>query len=130
MFPRRYDYNAYPDSGLALDQPPSYYGDADLVGIFPIIVAGCIMLTPILNWSTMIRKHHAQAVVLYWGFLMFFALIFTLPPTVRSVQPYIVGKLATCVIDPRLGCTYENVIGDDTLVISVDFYQRCVVHHE
>ena len=82
------------------------------------------MLTPILSWSTMIRKHHAQAVVLYWGVLMFFALIFTLPPIIRGVQPYSVEKLATCYMDPSLGCTYENVIsGDGSLVISSDFYK-------
>lgn len=87
------------------------------------------MLAPILNWSTMIRKHHAQAVVLYWGLLMFLALLFTLPPSVRGVQPYLLKKLSTCLIDHSLGCTYENVIsGDGLLRISLDFYHRSVSH--
>lgn len=131
MFPtRRYDYNTDVESSDVIreSRSPRYYGDTDLSGIFPILVAGCIMLTPILNWSTMIRKHHAQPVVLYWGIIMFFALIFTLPPSAEGVQPYFIRKLATCFKDKSLGCTYEDVIdGDGFSVISLDFYNKCVV---
>jgi hypothetical protein len=47
-------------------------------GIYLILVAGCIMLTPILNWSTTVRKHQAGAIIVYWGLLTFAALIATL----------------------------------------------------
>ncbi|KAL5346455.1 hypothetical protein ACLOAV_008726 [Pseudogymnoascus australis] len=48
--------------------------DLDLLGIFPILTASGIMLTPILMWSSTVRKHHAQAVIVCWGALIFIAL--------------------------------------------------------
>lgn len=48
--------------------------DLDIMGIFPILTASGIMLTPILMWSSSVRKHHAQAVIVCWGALIFVAL--------------------------------------------------------
>lgn len=50
------------------------YGDVDLFGITPILAAGGVMLAPILNWSSSIRRHENQAVIVYWGILIFAAL--------------------------------------------------------
>ncbi|KAL8702584.1 MAG: hypothetical protein Q9201_004243 [Fulgogasparrea decipioides] len=44
----------------------SDYGDLDLEGIFPILEAGCIMLTPILNWSNEIRLQ-TRIIIVCWG---------------------------------------------------------------
>jgi len=51
------------------------FGDIDVFGIYPILASAAIMLTPILNWSVTIRKHDAQAAVVYWGILIFAALV-------------------------------------------------------
>jgi hypothetical protein len=51
------------------------YGDVDVFGIYPILSAGAIMLTPILNWSVSVRANEAQMVVVYWGALVFAALV-------------------------------------------------------
>ncbi|KAF2501340.1 hypothetical protein BU16DRAFT_196457 [Lophium mytilinum] len=51
------------------------YGDVDLLGIFPILAAAGIMLAPILNWSTTIRRHRAQAIIIWWGILIFVGLV-------------------------------------------------------
>jgi hypothetical protein len=51
------------------------YGDVDVFGIYPILSAAAIMLTPILNWSVSIRANEAQMVVVYWGALVFAALV-------------------------------------------------------
>jgi hypothetical protein len=51
------------------------YADIDIFATFPILSAAAIMLSPILMWSTSVRKHHAQAVIIYWGILIFSALV-------------------------------------------------------
>jgi hypothetical protein len=51
------------------------YGDVDVYGIYPILSAAAIMLTPILNWSVSVRANEAQMVVVYWGALVFAALV-------------------------------------------------------
>jgi hypothetical protein len=51
------------------------YGDVDVYGIYPILSAAAIMLTPILNWSVSVRANEAQMVVVYWGALIFAALV-------------------------------------------------------
>ena len=51
------------------------YGDVDVYGIYPILSAAAIMLTPILNWSVSVRANEAQMVVVYWGALVFSALV-------------------------------------------------------
>ena len=51
------------------------WGDVDVYGIYPILSAAAIMLTPILNWSVSVRANEAQMVVVYWGALVFTALV-------------------------------------------------------
>ena len=94
------------------EKPPTDLGDADLVGIYPVLVAGCIMLTPILNWSTTVRKNKAGAIIVYWGCLMFAALIATLSKLANGgVFPFAeYTQLATCHLDRATGCTYDAVV--------------------
>lgn len=51
------------------------YGDVDVFGIYPILSAAAIMLTPILNWSVSVRENEAEIVVVYWGALVVAALV-------------------------------------------------------
>ena len=51
------------------------YGDTDIFGIYPILAAAAIMITPILNWSVSIRNSNAQPVVIWWAVLILSALI-------------------------------------------------------
>jgi hypothetical protein len=63
-----------PQPGWDIDSSKGY-GDVDVFGIYPILSAAAIMLTPILNWSVSVRANEAQMVVVYWGALVFAALV-------------------------------------------------------
>lgn len=54
------------------------YGDIDYIGIFPVLTATAVMLTPILTWSSTIRTHEARVVIVYWALLIFAAMIPTI----------------------------------------------------
>ena len=54
------------------------YGDIDYFGIFPVLTATAVMLTPILTWSSTIRTHEARVVMVYWALLIFAAMIPTI----------------------------------------------------
>lgn len=65
----------YPPGPLPWDKDNSHaFGDVDLFGITAILAAAGVMLAPILNWSTSVRTHESQAVIVYWGILIFAAL--------------------------------------------------------
>jgi hypothetical protein len=51
------------------------FGDIDIIRILTNLTASAIMLTPILLWSTTIRKYDAQPIVILWGGLIFSALV-------------------------------------------------------
>lgn len=51
------------------------FTDPDVFGIFPLLSTSGIMLTPILMWSTTVRKNRAQAVIIYWGILVYAGLL-------------------------------------------------------
>ncbi|KAI9811905.1 MAG: hypothetical protein M1827_005256 [Pycnora praestabilis] len=133
----RYKYKLpnYADPSLEY-QPPNEYGDIDLVAIFPILVTGCIMLTPILNWSTTVRNYEAQPVVVYWGFLMFAALIASLTKFSHAQSPFpVYTQVATCELNVTNGCTFDQVTFPNgswrttpenvVMRTSLDFYNKC-----
>lgn len=107
----------------------TYFGDLDLAGIYPILAAGCIMLPPILNWSTTIRENDAQPILLYWGILMFAALVATLISIGKGgyVTPYqVYTQLATCAIDNTKGCTVDALSNSAiNNKYSREFYAKC-----
>lgn len=126
MAPRRYKYKLTP-LDVASFNPQNYkaqdYGDLDLQGIYPILVASCIMLTPILNWSVEIREH-ARAIAVYWGMLMFTALVPTLVKVWKGVTPLIdYDQLITCGLDVTENCTLDFLISDSAGT-SLTFYDR------
>lgn len=122
----RYRYHTPTLSNLEwIQMPPKELGDIDLQAIFPILVAGSIMLTPILTFSTTVRKHEAHAVVIFWGVLVFCALVPTFVIVIKGVTPSVIlSQLSTCTLDAAKGCTFENlsVIQNGW---SLDLYNKC-----
>lgn len=104
----------------------SDYGDLDLAGIFPILVAGCIMLTPILNWSTGIVRGHVRTIAVLWGTLMFSAVVATFYNVWEGVQSIIDSdQFVTCSTDVTKNCTMDYISNSSTAYISYDFYTTC-----
>ena len=105
--------------------PPDKLGDLDLQAIFPILVAGSIMLTPILSFSTTVRKHQAHYVVIFWGILIFCAMVPTFVIVIKTVTPSIaLSQVSTCTLDPALGCTYDNLMNNYGGQ-SLNLYKEC-----
>ena len=51
----RYKYS--PLNTDELYEDPTYYGDVDLFGIFPILMSASIMIPPLLNWCSHVLGH-------------------------------------------------------------------------
>lgn len=118
------------DLSYMLDHPQhakaSDFGDLDLAGIFPILVAGCIMLTPILNWSTGIVREHVRTITVLWGILMFSAAVMTFYNVWGGVQSLIDrDQFVTCSVDATKNCTLDYVSNSSTAFLSFDFYTVC-----
>lgn len=119
-----YDFNF---STSLSPHDPIDWGDADIFAIFPIVVAGCIMLTPILNWSITVRENDARPVVAWWGLLMFasamgcLSVLYTKDPT-----PVTYGSTAICqqngVPDCVSGTTWG---GDEEYLANRTYYEDC-----
>src|SRR5204862_799936 len=99
------------------------YGDIDIVGIYLILSAAAIMLAPILKWSTSIRKLRAQAVVVYWGMLIFAALV----PALYFFQAKLIlnylPSFALCQNTAEPKCRANLAV--DFANLSFEFYTRC-----
>ncbi len=50
------------------------FGDTDIHPIKVILIVAALLSTPILNWSTSVRRHKAQLIILLWGLLIVGAL--------------------------------------------------------
>ncbi|PVH97755.1 hypothetical protein DM02DRAFT_616303 [Periconia macrospinosa] len=46
------------------------FGDPDIYGVYTILTAALVVATPILNWSTSVRRDKAQTIVVLWGLLV------------------------------------------------------------
>lgn len=104
--------------------PPDTVGDLDLQAIFPILVAGSIMLTPILNFSTTVRNNEAHFVVVIWGILIFCALIPTFVVVIKGATPSIaLSQVSTCILNATMGCTYDNLLKKGSQ--SLNLYREC-----
>lgn len=106
---------------------PKYYGDIDLQGIFPILVAGCIALPPILNWSYLLKgSKGAKPVIVLWGAMMFAAVIPCLVFTVRGIYPFeVTNQVTYCPTDEANGCTFDNLFNYGAGIDSSTTYNRC-----
>ena len=106
---------------------PKYYGDVDLQGIFPILVAGCIALPPILNWSYLLRgSKGAKPVVILWGAMMFAAVIPGLIFTLRGFYPFeVTNQITYCPTDAAKNCTFADLYNDGAGISSSTTYDHC-----
>ena len=106
---------------------PKYYGDIDLAGIFPILVAGCIALPPILNWSYLLKgSKGAKPVVVLWGAMMFAAVIPGLIFTVRGYFPFeVTNQVTYCPTNAAKNCTFADLYNEGFGISSSTTYDRC-----
>jgi hypothetical protein len=66
-------------------QSAKEFGDFDLFGTLPVLLAASIMFAPILHWSKNVRRDKAQIVMVLWGMLCFAALV---PVTIYGLRAY------------------------------------------
>ena len=106
---------------------PKYYGDIDLQGIFPILVAGCIALPPILNWSYLLRgSRGAKPVVILWGAMMFAAVIPSLIFTIKGIYPFeVTNQITYCSTNAAKNCTFAQLYNHGGGIYSSTTYDRC-----
>ena len=122
----RYRYHTPSFSNLDwIYLPPKELGDVDLQAIFPILVAGSIMLTPILSFSSTVREHEAHSVVIFWGALLFCAMVPTFVIVIKGVIPSVtLSQLSTCTLDAAKSCTFEN-LSVTNYGMSLNLYNTC-----
>ncbi|KAI9802087.1 MAG: hypothetical protein M1833_002008 [Piccolia ochrophora] len=126
----RYDYKPYSGSVHDPTMPANELGDLDMNAIWLILSSGCIMLTPLLNWSTTIRREikNMRAIMIWWGFLVFAGLVCAMVATYTEHHPYMVQALATCFegdgSNPKCNAAEAQ---DQTLVYRPpkEFWQEC-----
>lgn len=92
------------------------FADVDIIGILPILSASAIMVTPILLWSTTVRKFDAQAIIVWWGILIFTALAVLLGEVFSS--GFNLNELESFAI-----CAKDCIPEDD--FFSLQVYQKC-----
>ena len=96
------------------------FGDIDVYGIYPVLSAAAIMITPILNWSVSIRSSRAQPVVIWWAVLVLVALVpawlyFSLRPDGDfNSFPNKAVSLAICPISSNENCGEDMYLDADT----------------
>ncbi|KFY32624.1 hypothetical protein V493_00022 [Pseudogymnoascus sp. VKM F-4281 (FW-2241)] len=101
------------------------YMDLDLSGIFPILTASGIMLTPILMWSTSVRKHHAQAVIVCWGALIFIALATCIGVLMRGFGLIGGGIMELNSVPSFALCARTEGCLEPTDGLFRDYFERC-----
>ncbi|OBT71254.1 hypothetical protein VF21_09484 [Pseudogymnoascus sp. 05NY08] len=103
------------------------YMDLDLFGIFPILTASGIMLTPILMWSNTVRKHHAQAVIVCWGALIFVALATCLGVMMRGYGITGGGTMVVNTLPSFALCegTPDCIVPQTDNFLALEYYNRC-----
>ncbi len=99
------------------------YGDVDLYGIYPILSAAAIMLTPILNWSVSVRANDAQMVVVYWGALVFAALI---PAWIYNnyITPWWINELPSFALCP-FSAAADHPDCNENIMLTTSSYDYC-----
>lgn len=102
------------------------FGDVDLFGITAILAAAGVMLAPILNWSSSVRTHESQAVIMYWGILIFAALT---PAVIYQARWYrydwyfnTLLSFATC---PKGISSYCDSTVNSNTPLDIESYNRC-----
>ncbi|KFX92083.1 hypothetical protein O988_07435 [Pseudogymnoascus sp. VKM F-3808] len=116
----------FKDPGVLSTESNKDYVDLDIFGIFPILTAAGIMLTPILMWSNTVRKHHAQPVIVCWGALIFVALATCIGVLMRGLGLIGGGAMAINELPSFASCIgTPECTNPDTGILYRDFYQKC-----
>lgn len=82
--------------------PVSDLGDIDMLALWVIVSSGCILMAPLLPWSSTTRKLGVRPILLYWGFLMYAELICTAIPIGSGFDRYTIIGQATCSVLPGM----------------------------
>ncbi|KAF1983766.1 hypothetical protein K402DRAFT_435568 [Aulographum hederae CBS 113979] len=117
----RYDFKAgnWAFDLLAGDPRSSKaYGDPDFFAIFAILQASAIMLIPILNWSSSVRRHQSRAILLCWATVILTGLSLCEIYVFKWWSLNILWSLISCPISDAAECTdYTN--------LTTEQYRRC-----
>ena len=82
------------------------------------------MLTPILDWSIEVKKN-ARAIAVYWGLLIYTALVATFSKAWSGIVPLLAaGQLFTCNTDAAKDCSLEYLMKSSYAVFSYDYYTK------
>jgi hypothetical protein len=105
------------------------YGDIDIVGAQAILTAALIMTTPILNWSTSIRRDKAQVVVVLWGLLIFVAwgpstVYISSHPDGKPFHPFTYNTIRALLMCP-FSVAKENPSCGPHMNVTTDTYEMC-----
>ncbi|KAF2004251.1 hypothetical protein P154DRAFT_572285 [Amniculicola lignicola CBS 123094] len=105
------------------------YGDPDIMGAYPILLASLVMMTPILNWSTSIRRDKSQIIVVLWGLLIFVAwapvqVYVSSSPKGKQFHPWNYNFIPALVICP-LSAVKESPICVPGLKLTLETYTTC-----
>jgi hypothetical protein len=110
-------------------QSSKAHGDPDIQGTYPILLAAVVMFTPILNWSTNVRRDKAQIIMFAWGMLSFAALV---PVMVylsstrggHMLHPWNTNNLASLMLCPR-DAVKVNPICTPPINVTAENYAAC-----
>ncbi|KAI9818660.1 MAG: hypothetical protein M1826_001341 [Phylliscum demangeonii] len=93
---------------------PADVGDIDFYATWLVVTSACIMLTPLLLWSTNAHRPRVRPLFWCWGVLMYAALLFSIVPMFRGVSPYFIRAQATCQAVPgQAKCSSASLDKDD-----------------
>ncbi|KAI9818661.1 MAG: hypothetical protein M1826_001342 [Phylliscum demangeonii] len=115
----RFHLAPYPDEDLfsgtnTQHRTPTDVGDIDIHATWLVVTSACIMLTPLLLWSTTIRRLGVRPLLVYWGVLMYAAFVCAVVPMLRGVYPFFIEAQATCQAVPGIAaCSSASISGDD-----------------
>ena len=97
------------------------YGEIDFFGIFPILTATTVMLTPILTFSSTVRLHEARVIMVYWALLIFAAMIPTIYLWVSSSWSLNTFPSVAYCTGTEVGCDWWNL----EYHLDIQLYERC-----
>lgn len=105
--------------------PASSLGDIDMDAIWMVLRSAGIMLTPLLNWSSTVRRLQARPILVWWGLLVFVGCICAMTASIRRYDvPY---RLAVTTCYTRTGsprCGHDLSLRDD-FFLDTTYWEAC-----
>ena len=121
----RFKFTSYPNDDSVGKIPAGELGDIDLYALWAIVSSGCIMLTPLLLWSSTIRKLGLRPLLVYWGLLMYAAFICAMVPVTKAFDPYLVPAQATCSAVSGVSECVAGVLQNPDFDMTDERWQMC-----